>query len=179
MVGAALFAQRPDIALGLMLQFLCYLRPGELVCLKRGQVVAPQSASFTNHWAVLLAPEEEAVTSKTQEFDESVLIDWPGLWGLYQLLRRHVAPLSATDALWTFDHKEYNMMFARVSELAEVNKLVPHPYSLRHSGASHDSLLRRRSIEAIQKRGRWRAASSATRYDKHARVLKEVSKLGQ
>ena len=126
-----------------------------------------------------MAPEGEVVTSKTQEFDESVLIDWPELWGLYQLLRRHVAPLSATDALWTFDHKEYNMMFARVSELAEVNKHAPHPYSLRHGGASHDSLLRRRSIEAIQKRGRWRAASSATRYDKHARVLKEVSKLGQ
>ena len=179
MVGAALFAQRPDIVLGLLLQFLCYLRPGELVGLKRGQVIAPQSASFTNHWALLLVPEEEVVTSKTKEFDESVLIDWPELWGLHRLLQRHAAPLGNDDAMWTFDHKEYNRMFGRVSELAEVNKLAPHPYSLRHGGASHDSLLRRRSIEAIQKRGRWRAASSATRYDKQARVLKGASKLGQ
>ena len=179
MVGAALFVQRPDIALGLLIQFLCYLHPGELVGLKRGQVIAPQSASFTSHRALLPAPEEDVVTSKTKGFDESVLTNWPELWGLHRFLRRHVAPLSEHDAMWTFDHKEYYKMFARVSELAEVNKLAPHPYSLRHGGASHDSLLRRRSLEAIQKRGRWRAASSATRYDKHARVLKEVSKLGR
>jgi hypothetical protein len=155
------------------------------VSLKRGQVISPQSASLTAHRAILLAPEEDAVTSKTMEFDESVLLDWPELWGLGRLLlqqcRRQgsLQQKDEKDALWGFDHKEYNKLFARASELAEVNTLQPHPYCLRHGGASHDSLMRRRSIEGIQKRGRWRAPSSATRYDKHARVLKEVSKLGK
>eukprot|EP00971_Amphidinium_carterae_P007934 157143-Amphidinium_carterae.1 len=41
---------------------------------------------------------------------------------------------------------------------------------MRHSGASWDALTKSRSLQAIQKRGRWRAASSVSRYEKAGRV---------
>ena len=54
-------------------------------------------------------------------------------------------------------------------------KLVP--YQLRHSGASSDMLSRFRNSEEIMKRGRWRCLKSVSRYEKHARVTLEFSKL--
>ena len=51
------------------------------------------------------------------------------------------------------------------------------PYQLRHSGANSDMLSRLRGSEEIMKRGRWRCLQSVSRYEKHARVTLEFSKL--
>ena len=47
----------------------------------------------------------------------------------------------------------------------------------RHGGASWDALKKRRSMQEIQARGRWRAEQSVRKYEKHARLLKETQKL--
>ena len=62
-------------------------------------------------------------------------------------------------------------------DMSGVARLGGEPYSLRHGGASHDSLTRRRSYADRKLRGRWRTDMSVRRYDKHARLIKEVSRL--
>ena len=46
------------------------------------------------------------------------------------------------------------------------------PHILRHAGASNDAFRKRRSLADIQKRGRWEAKKSVSRYEKHALLLK-------
>ena len=48
---------------------------------------------------------------------------------------------------------------------------------MRHTGPSHDWLAQLRSLSAIQRRGRWGAASSVRRYEKSARVTSLLGKL--
>ena len=62
-------------------------------------------------------------------------------------------------------------------ELTGVGKLQADPYALRHGGASHDSLYKRRGYEDRKQRGRWRTDASVRRYDKHARLLKEINRM--
>ena len=50
--------------------------------------------------------------------------------------------------------------------------LQPVLYQLRHAGASIDAASRLRSLEEIRARGRWAAATSMMRYEKHAQIGK-------
>ena len=43
-------------------------------------------------------------------------------------------------------------------------------YSLRHGGASDDTLRKARPLNEVKKRGRWRADSSVRRYEKKGSV---------
>eukprot|EP00972_Heterocapsa_arctica_P018060 2669260-Heterocapsa_arctica.AAC.1 len=45
-------------------------------------------------------------------------------------------------------------------------------HQTRHGGASRDAWEKRRSHEAIQKRGRWKYAIMLHRYEKHGRLQK-------
>ena len=66
---------------------------------------------------------------------------------------------------------------SRMLTLSGVSVLEPHPYALRHGGASTDVLLKRRDLQEVKSRGRWRTDSSVRRYNKHARILREVARL--
>ena len=50
-------------------------------------------------------------------------------------------------------------------------------YQMRHSGASIDRAHSLRSIESIQKRGRWQAQRSVRRYEKQGRINESWSTL--
>eukprot|EP00959_Pyramimonas_sp_CCMP1952_P359008 7517388-Pyramimonas_sp.AAC.1 len=76
MIGAALLQGLRDAALALLICFIGYLGPSELVKLKGPQLVAPAAGSATRHWMLLLSPGEGNIGSKTHEFDESVALDW-------------------------------------------------------------------------------------------------------
>ena len=49
------------------------------------------------------------------------------------------------------------------------------PYVLRHTGAAADAWTQRRSVEAIQARGRWKSATSVRRYAKGGRIAHQMS----
>ena len=62
-----------------LLQFLCYLRPGELLDLMQKDLVqglASIDVSLKN-WALVIRPQETGVPTKTGEFDKSVMLDSP------------------------------------------------------------------------------------------------------
>ena len=50
-----------------------------------------------------------------------------------------------------------------------------HPYQLRHGGAAHDLLFRRRERAAVKARGRWVTESSLRRYTKTGQVQKMLN----
>ena len=177
MAGAAVADGSYLFAVALILQFVCYLRPHELLNLKQHQVVEPVRGSLTSSWSLLLSPQELGRGSKTNQFDESVLVDWKELPALNRALKCRKERLLKDDPLWPFEHKEFNKLFVRYSEHSGVHLLSPHPYSVRHGGASHDALHQRRPLMEIKARGRWAADESVRRYNKHSRVLKEVSRL--
>jgi len=176
MVGTAYALNQPMFGLALLIQFSCYLRPHELLALKRRQLVPPASQTPLV-WGLLLAPEGHGERSKTQQFDESVLVDWVHLPSFAQALRKLWATKHDDERLWRFEHQEFNQTFVRVAEVSGVATLNPHPYSLRHGGASHDVLTNRRSLDSVKLRGRWRAEASVRRYLKHARAMREESRL--
>ena len=74
-----------------------------------------------------------------------------------QALRQEL--LEATDAL-------------RLDKLGDM-----HPYRLRHTGASVDFALNSRRLEEVQRRGRWRTATSLRRYEHGARLNELFNRL--
>ena len=176
MVGAACYVGELQMALAMLLAFMAYLRPGELLTPRPDQIIAPVRGSGTTHWALLLAPEEGGQSSKTHEFDESGILDWPIVPDIFPLLQG-LRNSPGVGPVWRFTYPEYLKSFHRFEELGGISVLRPHPYSLRHGGASHDALTSRRGMADIKKHGRWKSDASVARYNKHARVLFEVSKI--
>ena len=176
MVGTALRRDLKEVALALLICFIGYLRPSELVKLKGPQLVAPVAGSATQHWMLLLSPAEENIGSKTHEFDESVALDWDLIDELAPVLAR-LKTKAGQGKLWSFTQPQLAEHFRVLAEQSGVSVLRPHPYCLRHGGASYDSLTKRRTPEQIKRQGRWKADASVSRYSKHARVANEATKL--
>ena len=62
------------MAVATMLCVGCYLRPGELLSLRRRNLQAP-AAGVNRHWGLLIFPQERAERSKTGASDDSVVVD--------------------------------------------------------------------------------------------------------
>ena len=61
--------------------------------------------------------------------------------------------------------------------MPSVSSLDLHPYMLRHGGPSYDRAYTLRTLEEIQKRGRWKSANSVRRYEKGGRVAEQLHKV--
>ena len=62
-----------------LLAFTCHLRPAEFLLLRVARTVLQQRggpAGGFEQLGLLLSPEEESRSSKTGQYDESVLLDW-------------------------------------------------------------------------------------------------------
>ena len=177
LLGAALWQQRVDLAEAMLVQFIAYLRPGELTSLRRRQLVCPLPNSGTVCWGLVLAPEVNDLPSKTGQRDESVLLDRFDPCILDHIFRKRLR-LRPEASLWSFPPELYRQMFEETVAMAGLLGLAPHPYSLRHGGASHDALHKKRDMIEIQKRGRWRAEASVRRYQKETRAVQEVERMG-
>ena len=126
-------------------------------------------------WSVVIAPEEDLVCSKTQTFDDTVLLDVPAFLG--PMLGELAAGRDPQGFLFraTAPQMLYSMKTA-----CELLNLAPtlNWYQLRHGGASADVLGRRRAGSEIQARGRWKRPESMRRYAKAAQVQKVLTRLG-
>jgi hypothetical protein len=165
-----------QVSIKLFLSFICYLRPGEADDLLVNQLVPPSAAMSTSRcWTLLLHPVERGVPGKTSIFDASVLIDGEG-W-LHPFLNELILGREPTERLWEQSHAETVEIFSTAIRQLKLEPLGTCLYALRHGGASHDLLHRRRPLEEIKKRGRWVTDSSLRRYAKEARLNAEVSKI--
>ena len=91
-------------------------------------------------------------------------------WLKYVLLV--LADRGPRERVWDFSYPELVIMFRKAARAAGVAAV---PYQLRHSGPSWDRLKGLRSLESIQKRGRWASFASVRRYEKHGRLAKAAA----
>ena len=164
--GKLVERRQPLMALAAILAADAYLRPGELLWLNDDDVVPGHAGRGKRFDVVALRmfPEERGRPSKTMQFQDSVLLDSPHrrwLSGLVLQLSRGRQGLQLFDFKYPAWLKEFK---AAASELG-LDELDPVLHLLRRTGPSDDYLGRRRSLEDIQRRGRWSAASCVRRYE--------------
>jgi hypothetical protein len=165
------------MAVCVVLSFLCYLRPFEVMRLTGSCLIPPVAASGTHldSWGLLLNPSAAGAPGKTNLMDESVHVDLDQfLWPVLAALK---AATPDTCSLWDFSVVELRKEFAQCSELLELSALNPQLYSLRHGGASHDLLAMRRPVAAVQRLGRWAAPSSMKRYAKETHLQAALARV--
>lgn len=148
-----------------MLMLSAYLRPGEGLGIRRGDVIAPGSAN--TRWSLLLFPEERADRSKTGAKDDSLLLDTPWCPWL-PIAMRALREGDAESSLFSFNYRDYVSMFKRMRDKLQIKDLVP--YQARHSGPSIDRARSLRSLDEVARRGRWQSPASVQRYERHARL---------
>lgn len=176
-MGQMMKLNKAEMALRVFIQFLTYLRPGELSGLTVGQMVPPQGAMADRFrsWAILLHPVESGVPGKTGVFDATVLID-SDPW-LHPILVSMISNRKPQDPLWRDSHPALVRTFSGITADLGLEHLGSCLYTLRHGGATHDIITRRRNMLEVKQRGRWQTDSSLRRYVKLARLQHEQSKI--
>ena len=164
----------PGMACWVVISFWCYLRPSECMRLRKKDLVPPV-ARVTPHWIVVVAPSEAGiVTTKVGEQDDSVMWDSADMLWFRELLRE-LRGDGSSALIWQFSYADLVLVWRRSCESLKLVGYVP--YQLRHGGPSHDRAQMLRSLEAIQKRGRWKQLKSVMRHKKAGRVAQEAMKL--
>ena len=161
------------MALFTLLLVSTYMRPGEGLALRKGDLLPPIPGVLT-HWSILLFPQDRVPASKTLAKDESLVMDpeWIGWWD------KVLPVLSRGDPagkVFRFSYEHYVPVFKKAASEIGLPELVP--YQARHSGASIDAAGGHRSLPEIQRRGRWKTLSSVQRYEKHAQLGKSAAAL--
>jgi integrase len=166
----------PWMAAYVLLNLTAYLRPSEALKLHREDMVAPSGGRYL-HWSVVLHPREKGMASKTQEYDEVVLLDQPDHKFLDKLWRAVWDGTSPGTKIFGFSQSAVAQMFTTTALEAGLGILRPVLYQLRHTGPSMDIATGRRSIEGVRARGRWRSDRSCLRYTKEGRVNEQLQRL--
>eukprot|EP00435_Cladocopium_sp_Y103_P040010 s704_g10.t2 len=161
-----------DLAMAVVLQFHCYLRPTEVLTLTKDHVARPSVGRYRK-WGLVISPFEMGIASKNGSFDDAVVIadvpgfDWIGIaMGLYMKHVQHELFPDRTLA-------KYEEIMGETAASLRYSPGVFLPHVLRHSGPSCDHYHSRRDLNEIQRRGRWLARSSVRRYEKHAVLIRQ------
>ena len=171
---------RLESALITLLCFCLYLRPSEPHALKCSQIIPPSRGPSSSRFVtVVLNPFEDGRSSKTHEYDESLLCDSPLLPQLGPALLRHARGRPRGDRLFSVCQADV----ARDLRDACLRLRVPPPlevvmYKYRHGGASTDFACKHRSLAEVKLRGRWKSDASLRRYEKGGRLAEQLHRLG-
>lgn len=166
----ALSENRIDIAMLLIIQMDAYLRPSEVLDLTKAHLAPPNGRRYP-FWGLIVAPADLGEQTKTGTSDDSVLLgDLP-----------HNKWVGAAFAL--FVNSSGNQLFESITlayyerwlktacQKLRYKTVCVQPHVLRHTGASNDVYHKRRGLLDVQRRGRWKAKSSVSRYEKHALLV--------
>ena len=177
MVATLLSFDLREIAFLMFICFIGYLRPREAYMARCVDLVRPAGSrnQCLRSWGLIIAPQERpSEPSKTREFDDTVLFDYPEWVG--QLFARRPPPVDPECRLFNVDPRKVKIAWSRAREALHLPKQFCM-YQLRHGGASEDALSRRRSLAEIMQRGRWKAMNSLKRYTKPGQVQKMLNDL--
>lgn len=165
------------LAMFVLIGFDTYLRPSELLSVRRTHVHAPARRAgprFAKNWTLGIAPASEEFRTKTGLADVTIVIGdvRPWILDLFVPFFRN----SSQQQLFPFDLGYVEQHFHRaVRALGLPVRITPHV--LRHSGPScdkHDGL---RTLEEIRRRGQWGSMASVQRYERHASLLRSLNRL--
>ena len=160
---------RSSIEVALYIAFVTYLRPGEVMKLHVRDLVPPVGS--TNVWSLILHPLERETPLKTGEFDETALFDLLDI----QWIAEHCFRLLEVGSPVEIETVRSFMRSVTARFGMDTAMGDPRPYRLRHGGPSRDALHGRRTLQEIQKRGRWRSFNSVCRYE--SRVTQQLQAL--
>ena len=186
-------------ALGLLLQFDTYLRPGEMLKLRGQDVIAPRGHVRT--WSIVVAPVpdtaegstldlqramvgmQRAAPSKTQVYDNTIAVGErassdAGREFIPKLLRHLCRLRPGSTPLIGLTHAQYAQQLAAASRALRLPAVVT-PHCLRHAGPSADAALALRSLEQIKSRGMWAKDSSLARYRRPGKYHRALAALPQ
>lgn len=155
-----------SIAILVLVSVSAYLGPSEALGIKKGDIIAP-ARGVTPCWSFLLFREELPDRSKAGTADDSLALDscWTAAW-LGPVLEVLSAGL-ANQRAFSFTYPEYLRQFVLSCRRLGV---LATPFQARRSGASIDISKGYRSLETVQKRGRWKATKSVVLYEGAARL---------
>ena len=167
------------MAVCVMLSHVCYLRPAEAMRLTGRSLVPPtrDAGDIYQSWGLLLHISNLALLpGNTGNWDESILVDREGgmLAPILEVMKASTPP---DTSLWPFEMDEYRALFSEAGRALQLHSLAPHPYQLRHGGASDDLLSGRRTAADVMRRGRWVTESSLRRYGKETELLEAIGKI--
>ena len=102
-------------------------------------------------WGIILGPLESGKPNKTGEFDESALIDWVELDWIGPFTQ--ALQLRPPGPCGTSPRPSSTRAWSRpaASLLSGTDILHSEPYGLRHGGASHDVLSKRRELSSAKR----------------------------
>lgn len=155
-----------------LLCFDAYLRPSECLSLTRAHVVPPHGQGAAGQWAVTIAPAALETPSKTNTYDDTVIVgEVRGPRSYVAAVLKALYDTSSSKLFSRLTLHRFEVLIKKASLAAGLgDSYVPH--QCRHGGASHDALYSVRSMRDIQRRGRWRARESVRRYEKHGILLR-------
>ena len=142
----------------------CYLRPGEARGLRCEDLLPPVPGARRGlcHWSLVVAPAHRGETTKTLASDDTIILDaLPFLGPLLADLCQNQRPL---DLL--FRHEQALFMQQWDFLIAGMKLPRTNLYQLRHGGAAHDYLTKKRPLLEVMARGRWSSTSTLLRYAK-------------
>jgi integrase len=153
------------VAVGILVMVCGYLRVKELLSLTVGQFQRPSGQGLRS-WAVMLFPSSGSLTSKTGQQDDSVPLDSPLITFLavvFELFRKMPPGRKLVDLSY--------INFYKLIQGAAGSLGIPILASLgRHSGASIDRASGFRTLDEVQRVGRWASRKSMLRYEKMGRL---------
>ena len=162
-------------AFALLLAFVTYMRPSEVMQLEPQDFLPPEQ--LVGSWSVIIKPFDRLVPTKVGDYGDTVQFDTQ-VCKLFEPMIQHWIRLHPPGrrifpegSSWLASQMK---MGARLIGAAELGL---HPYQLRHGGPSFDRAEKLRTLDGIQKRGRRRASSSVRRYEKAGRAAQMLTKL--
>jgi len=159
-----------DMALATVLDLDAYLRPGELLSLRKSNLIPPQEmlGRSGRYWSLLMHQVDQKL-SKIGVYDDSILLDSEHRQWMSLDLKKLYDRTAPGGLLFTFTMSQWSNAFqAALKELGLPKTVL---YSLRHAGPTADVLAGRRDLVTVKKRGRWISDSSLRRYEKAAKSL--------
>ncbi|CAE7797631.1 unnamed protein product [Symbiodinium sp. CCMP2592] len=150
-----------EIGLFLLLAFSLYLRPSEGLRIRAQDMIRPtRGRGPFSRWGFVLHPFECQIPSKTQEYDETLMLDLACHQQLGAALWRclKVQTMPPNQNIFSVTAGALNQFMEEASQALNLQALgYLHLYRLRHGGVSHDFSHNLRSLQEVQLCGRWRS----------------------
>ncbi|CAE7199591.1 unnamed protein product, partial [Symbiodinium natans] len=174
-VGWFLVKMMVAMAVALLLQWDLLLRPGELIGMSPSQLVPPTDLASMRRWGVVLAPSTLGEASKTNVFDDSVLLSHD-LEFLLPALGALLKTRAGAVNLFPFTCAQLAAEFKKGAAALGLDHLGLTLYGNRHGGAS-EMRLKGMPLSEIKRRGRWATDTSLRRYEKATLAQQQVHKV--
>lgn len=179
-----------DAARAFVVTFDGYLRPSETLALRGIDITVLRHRTSLPYRkvSVTLAPfrpddgDPAAPTTKAGDYDDTVLFGDPASCAaqrgfIADMLARCKSSGSALGRIFNIRLFDMELKFKQAVTALGLTRLHCTPHCLRHGGPSTDFALSFRTLEDIQRRGRWHAQASVKRYEKAGRLTKQVAML--